>query len=159
VFSRCWYPRDVLQYALPLYFIFASSWQSIILLFIDIYLNQVDNPSYFCLLIYISIKLTIHHTFVYWYISQSSWQFIILLFIDIYLNQVDNPSYFCLLIYISIGLCFIKIEEFPHGRIVWTSENKIFFWMPCLFIIVLLPHLWRANFKKKKYLIGIDLWS
>ena len=123
------------------------------------FLHQVDNPSYFCLLTYISIKLTIHHTFVYWYISQSSWQSIILLFIDIYLNQVDNPSYFCLLTYISIGLCFIKIEEFPHGRIVWTSENKFFFWMPCLFIIVLLPHLWRANFKKKNYLIGIDSWS
>ena len=68
------------------------------------FLHQVDNPSYFCLLTYISIKLTIHHTFVCWYISQSSWQSIILLFIDIYLNQVDNSSYFCLLIYISIKL-------------------------------------------------------
>ena len=109
-------------------------------------LNMTENNQYLFLFIsrwypcdVLQYALPLH---VYFIFASQIPQTVIPLFID------SSPSY-----------CFIKTEEFPHGRIEWTHGNKSLFFMPCLFVIVLLPHLWRsdffAGFYKKRYRIGI----
>ena len=69
------------------------------------------------------------------------WQSIVPLFID--LSQSDYVS--------------LKPKKFHTGEICELPETKVLFWMPCLFIIVLLPHLWRVRFLGRfKYKTGLE---
>jgi hypothetical protein len=60
-------------------------------------------------------------------------------------HKSDNPLFHCLLTYLNQIMFHSNRRNSTREKSV-NSQKQNLFWMPCLFIIVLLPHLWRVAF-------------